>query len=115
MPSEDTKILEFCQYQNHLLFRRIVKKKVTNGEEVTKNISYVLQIIDSTRFMASSLSNPVNNLSEGIHRITCNYRHDDKKCETRGIKCKYCDYVLEYTNFKDDLKEYKCFCCNKKF
>ena len=28
--------------------------------------------------MASSLSNFVNNLSEGIHRIRYKYRHDDK-------------------------------------
>ena len=41
------------------------------------------------RFMASSLSNLVNNLSEGIHRIKCKYGHDDKKCETCGIKYKY--------------------------
>ena len=40
-----------------------------NGEEMTKNISYILQFIDNTRFMASSLSNLVNNLSEEIHRI----------------------------------------------
>ena len=25
-----------------------------NGEEITKNISYILQFIDSARFMASS-------------------------------------------------------------
>ena len=49
-----------------------------NGEEVRKNISCILQFIDSTRFMASSLSNLVNNLSEGIHRIKYKYRHDDK-------------------------------------
>ena len=47
--------------------------------KVTKSISYKLQFIDSARFMASSLSNLVNNLSEGIHRIKCKYRHDDKK------------------------------------
>ena len=29
--------------------------------------------------MASSLSNLVNNFSEGIHRIKCKFRHDDKK------------------------------------
>ena len=58
--------------------------------------------------MSSSLSNLVNNLSEGIHKIKCNYRHDDKKCETCGIKHKYCDRVIEYTNFKNDLIEYKC-------
>ena len=29
--------------------------------------------------MASSLSNLVNNLFEGIHRIKCKFRHDDEK------------------------------------
>ena len=28
--------------------------------------------------MASSLSNLANNLSEGFHRINCQYGHDDK-------------------------------------
>ena len=27
----------------------------------------------------------------------------------------YCDYFLEYTNFKDDLREYKCLNCNKRY
>ena len=58
--------------------------------------------------MTSSLSNLVNNLSEGIHKIKWKYEHDDKKCESYGIKYKYCDCFLEYTNFKDDLTEYKC-------
>ena len=40
-----------------------------NGEETAKNISYILQFFDSTRFMANSLSNLVNNLSEGIYKI----------------------------------------------
>ena len=35
----------------------------------------------------------------------------EKRCETCGIKYKYCDCFMEYTNFKDDLTEYKC--CNK--
>ena len=38
-----------------------------------------MQFIDSARFMESSLSNPVNNLFEGIHKIKCKYRHNDKK------------------------------------
>ena len=62
--------------------------------------------------MGSSLSNLVNNFSEGIYRMNCS---DDKKCETYGIKCKFCDCFLEYTNFKDDLIEYKCSCCNKNY
>ena len=62
--------------------------------------------------MESSLSNLVNNLSEGIHRIKCKHRHDDKKCEICGIKYKYCNSFLEYAHFKDDLLEYKCLSCN---
>ena len=38
---------------------------------MTKNISYIAQFIYSARFMASLLSNLVNNLSEGIHKIIC--------------------------------------------
>ena len=103
--------------EKYITFTVPIEKEVTRidkkGEEITKNISYILQFIDSARFMASSLSNLVNNLSEGIHRIKCKYGHDDKKCETCGIKYKHCDCFLEYTNFKDDLIEYKCLICNK--
>ena len=55
--------------------------------------------------MASSLSNLVNNLFEGIQRDKFKLRHDDKKCETYGIKYKYCDCFLEYTNLKADLND----------
>ena len=41
--------------------------------------------------MARSLSNLVNNLSEGISKIKCKYKNDDKKCEICKIMCKYCD------------------------
>ena len=57
--------------------------------------------------MGNLFSNLVNNLSKGIHRIKCKYGHDDKKCETCGIKYKYCDCFLECTDFKDELIEYK--------
>ena len=65
--------------------------------------------------MASSLSNLVNNLSEGVHKIKCKYEHNDKKCEICRIQYKYCDCFLEYSNFNDDLIEYKCLCCNKNY
>ena len=55
-------------------------------KKIIKDISYVLQFIDSARFMTSSLSNLVNNPSEGIHRIKCKIEHGDKKCEICGIK-----------------------------
>ena len=42
--------------------------------------------------MASSLSDLIDNLTEGIHKI----------------KCKYCGFFLEYESFKDNLIKYKC-------
>ena len=64
--------------------------------------------------MANSFSNLVNNLSEGIHRFRCKYRHDDKKCEACRIEYKYYDCSLEYISFKDDLIEYN-LCVVTKF
>ena len=76
--------------KKYVIFTVPIEKEVTitdkNREEITKNMSYMLQFIDSTRFMPSSLSNLVNNLSEGIHKIKCKFGHTDKKCETCGIK-----------------------------
>ena len=75
----------------------------------------MLQFIDSARFMVSSLSNLVNNLSEEIHEIKSKWVHDGKKFETCGITYEICDCFLEYTNFKDDLIEHKCLCCDKNY
>ena len=47
------------------------KKKDKNGGETIKNISYILQVLDSIRFIASSLTNLVNNLSVGIQTKKC--------------------------------------------
>ena len=71
-----------------------------------------MQYIDSARFVASWLSNLVNNLAEGIHRIKCKYGHDYKKWEKMRMKYKNCKYFFEYPNFNDLIK-YKRFCSNK--
>ena len=63
--------------------------------------------------MTSSLSNFVNNFIEGIHKIKCKYEHDNRKCDTCGIKYKNCECFLEYTNCKYNLVKYKCLYCNK--
>ena len=58
-----------------MIFLAALEKEVTRidrkGKEITKTESYSLQFIDSARFLASSLSNLVNNLAEGIHKIKC--------------------------------------------
>ena len=76
----------------YIIFTVSIEKEVTridkNGEEVKKNTSNILQLVNSARLMVSSLSNIVNNLSEGIHKIKWKYGHDDKKCQTCRIKYK---------------------------
>ena len=61
--------------------------------------TYRIKFIDSARFMASSLSNLVDNLAEGVH----------------NIKCKNCDCFLEYESVNDNLIKYKCLSCNKNY
>ena len=59
--------------EKYITFAIPIEKEVTridkNREKFTKNVSSRLQFIDSKRFMAWSLSNVVNNLSEGIQKI----------------------------------------------
>ena len=52
-----------------------IEKEVTNidkdGNESVVTISYKTKFIDSARFMATSLSNLVDNLTEAVHKIKC--------------------------------------------
>ena len=52
-----------------------IEKKVVNidkdGNESVVTISYKIRFIDSAKFMTSSLSNLVDNLTEGIHKTKC--------------------------------------------
>ena len=77
------------------------KKRITkideDGNESFVKISYKIKVIDSARFMASSLSNLVDNPTEGIHKI----------------KYKDCDCFLDYET--DSLIKYKCLSCNKDY
>ena len=77
-----------------------VKAIDKNGGEITKNTSYRLKFIDGARLMASSLSNLVNNLANGIHKIKC----QKKSCESCGIRYRDCEYRIECTSVKYDLQ-----------
>ena len=67
-----------------ITFTVLIENEVTriyeNGEEITKALSYILQFIDCARFIASSLSSLVNNLSGGIHenKIKFKYYQNDR-------------------------------------
>ena len=69
------------------------------GIENIITISYKIKFIDSARFIASLLSNLVDNLAEEIHKI----------------KCEDCGCFLEYESVKDNLIKYKCLSCNKNY
>ena len=72
----------------------------------SKNINYILQFIDSARFLASSLSNLVNNLSEVIHKVKCKYGHNEKKIvKLVELHKKNVTGFFENIKFKDHLIE----------
>ena len=75
-----------------ITFSVATRKKATridnNVEKITKAKSYRFQCIDITRFTGNSLSNPVNNLAEGVHKIKCNYEHLDKNVKLVELNTK---------------------------
>ena len=74
-------------------------KKDKNGNYKITKISCKIKFIDSCRFMSTSLSNLVSNLSEGLHN-------------DRYIDCKSC---LDYMTTKDEQLIFRCFRCKKKY
>ena len=72
-----------------------IKKQLHNDKTVT----YKLKFIDSFRFMSTSLSSLVNNLSDGLYNHKC-------------IDCKSC---LDYMSVKNNRLIFKCLNCNKNY
>ena len=54
-------------------------------------------------------------LLEQFMKLNVKMKSMIKKCKTDGIKYKDCDRFLQYSNFKDDLIEYKGLCSNKNY
>ena len=80
-----------------------IKKKITKIDKDVNdkivNISYKIKFIDSFRFMSSSLSSLVSNLSDGLHIDKC-------------TDCKSCfDYMIT----KYDQLLFRCFECKKNY
>ena len=83
--------------EKYITFSVSLKKKIEN-----KNIeiTYKTKFIDSYRFMSSSLSKLVDNLSEGIHNNKC---ADGKSC-------------LDYLRItKNENLIFKCFNCEQYY
>ena len=75
-----------------------IKKEIRNKDKIIE-ITYKIKFIDSYRFMSTSLSKLVDNLSEGLHNNRC-------------IDCKsYLDYMIT----KDEKLIFRCFSCKKNY
>ena len=72
----------------------------------------MLQLIDSSRFMTSSLSNLANNFSKGIHRIKCKLDKMIKNMSHVKLNISIVTVFLNSQILMDNLIEYKCLCCN---
>ena len=78
--------------------KEIAKKDKDGNDKITK-ISYKIAFIDSFRFMSSSLSNLVDDLSEGLH----------------SDKCTDCKSCLEYMSNNYNQSIFRCFGCKKNY
>ena len=81
--------------EKYITFSVSIKKGLGNG----KSITYKIKFIDSFIFMSSSLSNLVDNLSEGLH---CDICRDCKSC-------------LDYMSVKDEQLIFRCFEWKKNY
>ena len=89
--------------KKYITFSVPIKKETTKQDKDVKDkikkISYKIKLIDSYRFMSTSLSNLVNNLSQGFHNDKC-------------TNCKSC---LDYVTTKDEQLIFRCFRCKKNY
>ena len=110
--------------EKYITFSVLIKKKIENKD---LEITYKLKFIDSYRFMSSSLSKLVDNLSEGIHNnkcVNCKSNLDyvritterpsalarnssERKNEKLLLKCFSCDSYYEKKFNKELIKKFK--------
>ena len=87
--------------EKYTTFSVPIKKEITKIDKSSNDkimkISYKIKLVDSFRFMSSSLSNFVDNLSVGLH----------------SGKCTDCKSCLDYMITKDDKLIYRCFECKR--
>ena len=89
--------------EEYIIFSVHIKKEITkkdkDGNDKITEISYKITFIDSFKFMSTSLSNLVNNLSEGVH----------------NDKCTDCKSFLDYMTPKHEQLIFRCFECQKSY
>ena len=93
--------------EKYITFSVPIKKKIEN-KDLEK--TYKIKFIDSYRFMVSSLSKLVDNLSEGIHNNKCsdcgsNLDYIKITAKPSSLECKNEKLILEYYNCKQRYKK----------
>ena len=87
----------------YITFSVPIKKEITKIDkdvnDKIRKISYKIKFIDNFRFMSSSLSSLVDNLSEGL----------------QSDKCTDCKSCLDYMTTKDEQLIFSCFECKKNY
>ena len=78
--------------------KEIIKTDSDGNDKITK-IPHKIKFIDSFRFMSSSLSRLIDNLSKGLH----------------SDKCTDCKSYLDYMAAKDEQLIFRCFECKKNY
>ena len=84
--------------EKYITFSVPLKKEIKNKNTIIE-ITYKIKFTDSFRFMSTSLSKLVDNLSEGLHNNRC-------------VDCKSC---LDYMTTKDEKLILRCFTCKKNY
>ena len=82
--------------EKYIIFSVPLKKKIENKN---LEITYKIKFIDSCRFMSSSLSKLVDNLSEGIH----------------NNKCADCKSNLDYIKTRNEKLIIECYNCKQRY
>ena len=82
--------------EKYITFSVPIKKKIKNKD---LEITYKIKFVDSYRFMASSLSKLVDNLSEVIH----------------NNKCVNCNSCLDYIKTKTEKLILECYNCKQRY
>ena len=95
-------------YDNHFIIKALAKdsegefncleenteKYKTFPVPITKEVKRI------TRFMVSLLSNLVDNLAEGIHKVKCKYGHDKKTVKRVKLNTKILTALLNVQTLK---------------
>ena len=96
--------------EKYITFSVPLKKKIDNKN---LEITYKIKFIDSFRFISSSLSKRVDNLSEGIHNNKCSdcKSNLDYACITKNkkilLKCVNCNIYYKQKFNNDLIKKFK--------